>query len=610
MQFGVLPLRLNATYRDMTDNIPRNEPDASTSTNLADQVLAFVEMANAMLEATGLDRILSAITREISRLVDYDVSSVAILSPGKKTLVHRNIHKGDVMAEKFGEGRIIPVNESSIIGWVVLHRESVYRADIRKSERFREVLSEEPMKSDMVVPLISRGELIGTLNIGSYTLDAFSEADREVIENCAKFASIAIDHTQLRLEAEELGRRYKTLLENANDLIMLVEKGSARLVEVNRKCESVLGYSRADLVNRSYFDLFIEEERSQVGRDLMNLLDRGSMTFVDRKMVNREGDLVYVDINANLIKLHDGVFAQMIVHNVSQRRLLEQQIIKQNRRLQTINKKLTDVDKMKTEFLANISHELRTPLSIIIAYSESLKDPQLPKETSRQFIDVIVENGANLLQLINDLLDLSKLETSGQPLNMSLSHIHDVVKSVWPVMEKRAAAKNIDLSSELDPKVPVTYLDNSQIVQVLSCLIQNAIKFTETGGKVRVCTEFTGKEILVKVRDNGTGIPENETQRIFEPFRQVDGSLSRRWGGLGIGLALAKHIVELHKGRLWVESEMGSGSTFTVSLPLETERVFLENPIPGGTAPAPTEDPAAGEPAARSRGDGSEILPV
>jgi PAS domain S-box-containing protein len=593
----------------MSDDVSRNEEAAATPANLANQVLAFVEIANAMLEATGLDRILSAITREVSRLVDFDVSSVAILSPDKKTLVHRNIHKGDTRAEKFGEGRLIPVNENSVIGWAVLHRESVYRPDIRRSERFREVLSEEPMRSDMVLPLISRGELIGTLNIGSYSANAFSDADREVIENCTKFASLAIDHTQLRLEAEELGRRYKTLLENANDLIMLVEKDSARLTEVNRKCEDVLGYARVDLVSRSYFDLFVEEERSQVRRDFMNLLERGSMTFVDRRMVNHDGDPVFVDINANLIKLHDGVFAQMIVHNVSQRRMLEHQIIKQNKRLQIINKKLTDVDKMKTEFLANISHELRTPLSIIIAYSESLKDANLTQETSRQFIDVIVENGANLLQLINNLLDLSKLETSGQPLSMSLSHIHDVIKSVWPAMRKRASTKNINLAQELDSRIPVTYLDNSQIVQVLSCLIQNAIKFTEGGGSVCVSTVFTGKEIWVKVRDNGTGIPEVEIPHIFEPFRQVDGSISRRWGGLGIGLALAKHIVELHKGRLWVESEMGSGSTFTVALPLETEGIFLEEAPADETVTIPHGNHSGEIVASECNGGGSENIP-
>lgn len=588
----------------MSRETDANDPKITNPSARAEQVLAFVEIANAMLDATDLDRILSAITREVSRVVDFDLSSVAIMSPDKKSLVHRNIHKGDLTAEKFGEGRLVQVNENSVLGWVVLHRESVYRPDIRKSERFREVLSEEPLRSDMVVPLISRGELIGTLNIGSYTLDAFSETDRELIENCAKFASLAIDHTQLRLQAEEFGRRYKTLLENANDLIMLVDKQSAKLVEVNRKSESVLGYSRADLVNRSYFDLFTEEDRQQVRRDFMNLLDRGSMTFVDRKMINREGSVVFVDINANIIKLQDGFFVQMIVHNVSQRRMLEQQIIKQNKHLQEINKKLTDVDKMKTEFLANISHELRTPLSIIIAYSESLKDSQLTAQARAQFIDVIIENGANLLQLINNLLDLSKLETSGQMLSMSLSHVHDVIKSVWPKMQTRAAAKGIEIEFVPDPKVPVTYLDNTQVVQVFSCLIQNAIKFTNGGGSVRVETVFTGKEILVKVRDTGAGIPEGELSHIFETFRQVDGSSSRRWGGLGIGLALAKHIVELHRGRVTVESKCGSGTTFTVALPLETEEVFLQNASAGNVAAKPAKDAPKKELAGKPQGSG------
>jgi PAS domain S-box-containing protein len=542
----------------------------------AEHVLAFVEIANAMLAATGLESILAAITKEVSRLVDFDVSSVAILNADRKTLVHRAIHKGDSAAEKFGEGRLIPIDESSVLGWVVIHGETVHRPNIQTCDRFEEVISEEPLRTDIVVPLVSRGETIGTLNIGSYTVNAFSKTDVEVIEQCAQFASRAIAHTQLRLEAEVLGRRYKTLLENANDLIMLVEKGSARLAEVNRKCESVLGYTREQLINQSYFELFAEEDRYQVRRDFINLLSQGSMTFVDRKMVDQDGNLVFVDINANLIRLKDGLFVQMIVHNVSQRRMLEQQIICQNKNLQEINKKLTDVDKMKTEFLANISHELRTPLSIIIAYSESLKDPKLPDESRQQFLEVIAENGASLLQLINNLLDLSKLEVSGQMLSMSLSHIHDVINSVWPKMEKRAAAKNIELTLSPDPKVPVTYLDNNQIVQVISCLIQNAIKFTEREGFVGVDTSYTGKEIWIKVTDTGMGIPEDEIPHIFETFRQVDGSSSRRWGGLGIGLALAKHIVELHKGRLWVESEYGRGSTFTVALPLETEQVFLD----------------------------------
>jgi len=256
--------------------------------------------------------------------------------------------------------------------------------------------------------------------------------------------------------------------------------------------------------------------------------------------------------------------------------MLEQQIIKQNQRLQTANQKLTQVDQMKTEFLANISHELRTPLSIIMAYTDSLRDASLSEEERMSFLGVIADNGANLLSLINDLLDLSKLEVSGQSLNMSLSHVHDVITSIWPEMEKLARKKNLNVSFNRGTHVPIAYFDNNQIVRVFQCLIQNAIKFTKAGGLVTVSTGHDDNEVWIQVEDTGTGIHKDELDNIFETFQQVDGSSSRQAGGLGIGLALARHIVELHKGRLWVESEFAVGSKFTVALPLDSEQVFLQ----------------------------------
>jgi signal transduction histidine kinase len=236
---------------------------------------------------------------------------------------------------------------------------------------------------------------------------------------------------------------------------------------------------------------------------------------------------------------------------------------------------------MKTEFLANISHELRTPLSIIIAYSESLRDPTLSADDRQTFIQVIADNGANLLNLINNLLDLSKLEISGQMLSISLSHIHDVINSIWAEVLAIANEKNINLSFNPGSDVPITYFDNNQIVRVTQCLIQNAIKFTENGGYVEVNTLRRDHDVVVEVVDTGPGIREDKVGEIFETFQQGDGSSSRKWGGLGIGLALAKHIVELHKGRLLVHSEFGIGSTFSVILPIDTEELLLHE---GGNA--------------------------
>lgn len=561
----------------MTDETTGNHEPVFPLTSLNEQLLAFLRIANAMLEATDLDQILSAITREVARVIDFDRSSVAFMTPDKKSLVLRNIHKG-LSREKFGEGRLIPLDESTVIGWVALYQRPLLRTDIQDSE-FEEIVREEAMKSDIIVPLIGRSGLVGTLNVGSHKPFAFNENDLEVMENCGKFASLAIEHTSLRLEAIELSQRYRMLQENANDIIMIVDRNTGTIIEGNRKCESVLGYPKEELIKRSFFDLFAKEDHYQARRDFINILSQKSLAFLDRRMISRDGNVIYVDINANLIARKEETFIQMIVHNVSQRRMLEQQIIQQNQRLQSVNRKLRKVDQMKTEFLANISHELRTPLSVIMAYTESLRDPTLSEEERLHFLEVIHENGTSLLTLINNLLDLSKLEISGQSLNMSLSHVHDVIKSIWVEMEKHAAAKDINFSFHPSGDVPVTYFDNNQLVRVFQCLMQNAIKFTDHGGYVEVSTEHKGAEIWIQFTDTGTGINKDELENIFDTFHQVDGSSSRKAGGLGIGLTLARHIVELHRGRLWVESEFGLGSTFTVALPLDTEEIFLKQNV-------------------------------
>ncbi|HEU4928523.1 MAG TPA: HAMP domain-containing sensor histidine kinase, partial [Candidatus Krumholzibacteria bacterium] len=270
-------------------------------------------------------------------------------------------------------------------------------------------------------------------------------------------------------------------------------------------------------------------------------------------------------------------------------KMLEQQIILQNKNLQEANLKLRQVDQMKTEFLANISHELRTPLSVIIAYTEALRDGLVGEQDREHFLNVISDNGGHLLRLINDLLDLSKLEVSETMLSFSLSHIHDVVRSLWPKVEEAAAEKRIEIFFAPGYEIPVVYIDNRRITQVLMCLIQNGIKFTDAGGRVDVSTKRTDQGVVVQVKDTGAGISEEQIPNLFDTFRQIDGSSTRKWGGLGIGLAIARHIVELHGGRIWVESKRGQGSTFYFTIPIETHemlRVSSET-----TAPIPRSVP-------------------
>jgi PAS domain S-box-containing protein len=562
---------------------PRNQ-NVSTTTRLNAELLAMVRIAGTILQYTKLDDILAAITREVSQLIQFDRSSVALLAPGGESMVLKYIHKRDGAGEKTDEGRVVPLSDKSILGWVFMNRRAVLRRDIATDARFLELVEEDRLRCDMVAPLIAHGDVIGTLNIGCHAPNALDDTDLEKLVNCANIASGVIEHAMLLAEAKDLGERYRTLQRDASDIIMLLDRSSGRIIEVNRQCSEALGLTEEELLRRSYFDLFPAEDQFQARRDFINIMSQKSRSFVDRRLVGRDGGSMYVDISAGLVQLKSDTFIQVLVHDISQRKMLEQQIILQNKNLQDANQRLREVDQMKTEFLANISHELRTPLSVIIAYTEAMRDGLVDDADRPHFLDVIAENGEHLLRLINDLLDLSKLEMTGAMLSFSLSHIHDVVRALWPKMTEAATLKGIEVTFKPGYEIPVVYIDNRRISQVVSCLVQNAVKFTDRGGRIELSTRREEGWVVVEVADTGAGIAKDQLAKIFDTFRQLDGSSTRRWGGLGIGLAIAKHIIELHGGHISVESESGRGSTFTFAIPVETDHVMR---LPADAAPAP-----------------------
>jgi PAS domain S-box-containing protein len=539
------------------------------------QLHAMLKISGEVLDRTELDVILSSITAELHCLMHFDRSSVALLSPDQNCLVLREVfveHNDEV--KNYDKGTRIPLEPTNVVGWVAINGKAVMRSDIEGDNRFREIAEKEKLKSDIIVPLVTKDGLIGTLNAGSRRKDYFSQADLEMMKNFGNFACIAVEYAKLLRDARELSERHELLRRSANDGVLLLDKKTGKIREANEKTKTILGYEQKELMRKSYIDLFAKEDLYQARRDFINILSKKSLSFLDRRMLSKSNRIVFVDIHASLLDINKNAFIQIVIQDISQRKMLEEQIIAQNKRLEQVNLKLREVDRLKTEFLANISHELRTPLSVIIAYSESLKAENISREEQREFLKVITENGKSLLGLINDLLDLSKLEVSGAMLNVTLSHIHDVIKSVLSTKQKQADSKHVSLSFQPAEDIPVAYFDNYQISKVLSCLVQNAIKFTDSGGNVKVTTRLQDNEILVKISDTGAGIPCDAIPHIFSTFHQVDGSSSRKWGGLGIGLALVKHLIDLHKGRLWVESEVGSGSQFTFSLPLGTEVTF------------------------------------
>jgi signal transduction histidine kinase len=251
---------------------------------------------------------------------------------------------------------------------------------------------------------------------------------------------------------------------------------------------------------------------------------------------------------------------------------LTTQLKKNNVILQKANEKLMELDKLKSEFLANTSHELRTPLTSIIGYSQCVLaeiDGPLP-ESHKNNIKKILGSGKDLLALINRILDFSKLESGRIGLRLEEMDIRDVIEEAVTTVRPMSQEKGLSLISNIEPELPLLQGDRMRVKQAIINLLSNAIKFTEKGF-VRVNASRNNGDLQVSIRDSGIGIAREDYDSIFEPFQQVDGSEQRKHGGSGLGLSISRRLIELHKGRLWVESEKDIGSTFSFTIPVIEE---------------------------------------
>ena len=240
--------------------------------------------------------------------------------------------------------------------------------------------------------------------------------------------------------------------------------------------------------------------------------------------------------------------------------------------LQRLNGQLTEASRAKSEFLANMSHELRTPMNAILGFIEMLLDDlygELPAELREPLTDVQV-NGKHLLNLINDVLDLSKIEAGRMELALSEYSVQDVIEAVCASLQSLAVEKGLKFSASAQPEIPLAYGDGKRVTQCLLNLAGNALKFTKQG-QVKISVERLDGLLRYRVADTGIGIPRDQLEQVFGEFRQVDAAITREYGGTGLGLSITKKFVELHGGRIWVESDLGQGSRFIFEIPLRCE---------------------------------------
>src|ERR1019366_4137663 len=344
-----------------------------------------------------------------------------------------------------------------------------------------------------------------------------------------------------------------------------------------------------------WLDRIHPEDTARVGQAYQKLFSDGEKFDVEYRICRKDGRWIWLHNRALTTRPGEGIMcADGIFKDITQRRQSEAAIQQTKDAAEAANV-------AKSQFLANMSHELRTPLNAIIGFSEILADKTFGDLNDRQlkYSNNILNSGRQLLQLINDILDLAKVEAGRVELVRNTFSVAQALSEVQTIVKTLANKKNISLEFEAAPDLPSLFADEAKFKQVMYNLLSNAIKFTPAGGKVFVTAAIqnstsadaspAGESLRVAVTDTGIGIKVSDRERVFKEFEQVDSSYGRQQQGTGLGLALTKRLIEMHGGRIWVESEgvEGKGSTFTFLIPIPQAEA---GPIQLTDKPDPRDD--------------------
>jgi signal transduction histidine kinase len=468
------------------------------------------------------------------------------------------------------------------------------------------------------VPLLRHDEAVGTLAVTRRECGGFTDDEIALLKTFADQAVIAIENARL---LTELQARTQELSRSVGELQALGEVGQA--ISSTLDLETVLTTIVSRAVQLSALDGGVvfeydegtEEFVQRAGTDPGGALAEARRTTRIRK---GEGVLGRTAITLEPIQVPDitvpaayegrlreilvesGVRAILAVPMVREGRLIgclgvtrnqpgefpaetiellrtfatQSALAIQNARLfheiEDKSRQLEAASRHKSEFLANMSHELRTPLNAVIGFSEVLLQRMFGELNDKQdeYLKDIYASGQHLLSLINDILDLSKIEAGRMELTPAPFHLPSAMDNAVTLVKERAARHGITLELDLDPRLGELVGDERKVKQVLLNLLSNAVKFTPEGGRISLKAGRRDGAVEIAVTDTGIGIAPEDQAAIFEEFRQVGSDETRKQEGTGLGLTLAKKFVELHGGRIWVESEPGRGSTFTFTLPV------------------------------------------
>lgn len=374
------------------------------------------------------------------------------------------------------------------------------------------------------------------------------------------------DRKKAEEKIKESEARFKGIFQNSN-IGIAVAKPNGLISDVNYEFENMLGYSKAELLNMTFRDFThpddINKENELIGKLLQGEIDSYR---IETRYFHKKGNIIWVDLSIAVMKDDKGNFVLFIgmIKDITARKKAESELIE-------AKEKAEESDRLKSAFLANMSHEIRTPMNGILGFADLLADPVLSAEKRDQYAEIIKTSGDRLMQTINDIIDISRIEACETKIETEETNIGKLINEVFNFMLPLAKKKNLLLrlvSGLSDNEYNQT--DKNKLHSILTNLVNNAIKFTEYGEITMGC-HVIDNHYKFFIKDTGIGIPAEKHQSIFNRFEQADQKLNRGYEGSGLGLSITKAYVEMLGGRIWVESESGKGSCFYFTLPVKTK---------------------------------------
>ncbi|MCP4934214.1 MAG: PAS domain S-box protein, partial [bacterium] len=406
---------------------------------------------------------------------------------------------------------------------------------------------------------------------------AFTPDRLEMLKLLSSQAAIALENARLHTDLQASEKKYRTIFEDSKDMIF-ISSTEGQIIDVSPACETVLGYSRPEMLQLKATALYAQV--SDRFRFQAEMAQHGSVQGFEVMMQHKDGREIAVMMTATIRRSEDGTILgyQGIIRDITAQKEAEAERLralalqKGKEAAEMAKEAAESANQAKSAFLANMSHELRTPLNAIVGFSQILlqrsQSMALPREF-QQFLDNVRLSGQNLSELINNVLDLSKIEAGKMTVVEEELDLKLLVQGIFHINKGQALQKDIQFDYKLDPHLPQTVRsDRTKLNQILMNLVGNALKFTSAGQVVQLKAVREPDTILFQVSDQGIGIPKARQPAIFEAFEQVDATTTRRFGGTGLGLSITKRMVELLGGEIWVESTPGQGSCFSVRLPL------------------------------------------